>query len=158
MCLRYFPINYSKKLNLQNNILLNFKEELDKEIAAFDICHDSPRDIFELNEGFIHSPNYPYYYQNSKKCQINIRTRQQRLVIYMLKLNMEGKGMFSRKPNDFLQVQGGEKFHGKNLPAQVIYNGTERRVELNFETDWGTSTYLDFPKGFLLYFKRKYID
>lgn len=128
---------------------------MNEQIPSFDICHDSPRDLSELNEAFIHSPNYPYYYQNMKNCQINIRTRQQRLVIYMLRMNMEGKSWFTGKPNDFLQIQGGEKLHGKEIPPQIVYNGTESKVVLHFETDWGTSTYLDFPKGFLLYFKRK---
>ena len=128
---------------------------MDKEIASYDICNDSPRDIFDLNEGFIHSPEYPNYYSNSKKCQLSIRTSHQRLVIYMLTLNMERIGIFSRNPNDFLQVQGGEKLHGKNVPGQVIYNGTESKVELFFETDWATSTSLDSPIGFLLYFNRK---
>lgn len=143
--------------NFESNIAKVFyscvPKEMNDKIPSFDICHDSPRDLSELNEAFIHSPNYPYYYQNSKDCQINIRTRQQRLVIYMLRLNMEGKGLFSRQPNDFLQIQGGEKLHGKEVPPQIVYNGTERKVVLHFETDWGTSTYLDFPKGFLLYFK-----
>ena len=128
--------------------------EFDK-IASFDICHESPRVIFELNEGFIHSPDYPDYYHNSKDCHLSIRTRQERIAIYLLVLNMERKGIFSRKPHDFLQVQGGEKFHGKNVPAQFFYNGTEEKVEIYFETDWGTTIYLESPTGFLLYFKRK---
>lgn len=131
-------------------------EERNKNIPVFDICHESPRDVSDLSEGFIHSPKYPYYYQNSKNCQLNIRSNKQRLVIYMLKLNMEGKGFFTRQPNDFLQIQGGYKYHGKNVPPRIVYNGTDDKVEIKFISDWGTSTYLDFPKGFLLYFKRKY--
>jgi hypothetical protein len=55
-----------------------------------------------------------------------------------------------------LQVQNGHKYHGKEVPPVVVYNGTEEKVRINFQTDWGTSTYLDFPKGFLLYFHRKF--
>jgi hypothetical protein len=131
-------------------------DENNLQIPKFDICHESPRDISELHEGFIHSPNYPYYYQNSKDCTVNIMTKNQRLVIFMLRLNMEGKGFFTREPNDFLQVQNGHKYHGKEVPPVVVYNGTEEKVRINFQTDWGTSTYLDFPKGFLLYFHRKF--
>ena len=137
-------------------IIFQLTEDMNSTIIpSFDICHDSPRDLSELNEAFIHSPNYPFYYQNSKNCKINIRTRGMRLVIYMLRLNMEGLGLFSREPNEFLQIKGGEKIYGKEVPPRIVYNGTDSKVEVYFETDWGTSTYLDFPKGFLLYFKRK---
>lgn len=71
-------------------------------------------------------------------------------------MNMEGKGIFSRQPNDYLQIQHGTKYHGRSNPQIIAYNGTEDKVEISFMSDWGTTTYLDFPKGFLLYFERKY--
>ena len=74
----------------------------------------------------------------------------------MLKLNMEGKGFFTREPNDFLEIQGVHRYYGRDIPPKIIYNGTEDKVQIKFETDWGTSTYLEFPKGFLLYFQRKF--
>jgi hypothetical protein len=56
-----------------------------------------------------------------------------------------------------LQIQHGLKYFGKNQQPKIIFNGTDEKVTLDFQTDYGTSTYLDFPKGFLLYFQRNFI-
>ncbi len=131
------------------------EEMTDKSITSFDICQDSPKTIAGLARGFIHSPCYPKYYTNSKECYIKLETNGKRLVIYMITMNMEGKGFFTGQPNDFLQINNDSKYYGPNNPQQIIYNGTDEFVPIKFKTDYGTSTYLEEPKGFLVYFERK---
>jgi hypothetical protein len=77
-----------------------------------------------------------------------------RLVVYLLKMNMEGYGMF-REPKDFLHINNDKRLFGSATLPHIIFNGSNReRVNIKFKTDWITTSKLDNPKGFLLFFAR----
>ena len=121
---------------------------------SFDICdNDGPETILGVENGFVHSPSYPEYYGNNKNCYLNIGIPpKSRLTIYLINFNMEDISFFSRRPNDYLQIDNGSKIYGKKNPS-ILFNGSDKEsVKLNFITDFATLQTLDKPKGFIIYF------
>jgi hypothetical protein len=127
-------------------------------IERFDICQVSkiPDGVME---GFIHSPDYPKYYGNSRNCYLNLNLPNEnfRLFVYLISMNVESKGWFSRVPKDYLYIENIEKsFFGEYKPQIVL--AENRLTKFRFITDFVTSTSLNDPKGVLLYFKSKIIS
>ena len=126
----------------------------DNKIDRFDICQVSkiPDGVME---GFIHSPDYPKYYGNSRNCYLNLNLPNEnfRLFVYLISMNTESKGWFSRVPKDYLFVENLQKsFYGSNKQPLIIL-AENRLTKFRFVTDFVTSASLIDPKGVLLYFK-----
>lgn len=124
----------------------------------FDLCDSNgPDTILGVENGFIYSPNFPEYYGNNHECYVNLGIpKNKRLVVYLLKMNLEGNGVF-KVAKDYIQIEALPKLYGKAVLPHIVYNGSDReRVHIRFRTDWITTAKLEYPKGFLLYFSRKF--
>lgn len=121
----------------------------------FDICEDDgPEVLLDVQSGFIHSPDYPKYYGNSRSCALTIQVPvNKHLSIYLINMSLEKRSVFSSAIKDYLKVD--EKiFHGHSIiPARIFNQSGYANVRLEFVSDWITSSALASPKGFLLYFE-----
>jgi hypothetical protein len=70
-------------------------------------------------------------------------------------MNMEGLGMFSRQPKDYLKVSTTNKVYFGSQPFTSLTN-TTNDVVISFQSDFITTKQLPYPKGFLLYFSSKF--
>ncbi len=151
---KVFDFKVNKILDLHFFYLKYVIDFISESYKSFSICDpNGPDTILGLNNGFIHSPSYPEYYGNSHDCWVNVGVpKSTRLVLYLLKMNLEGYGMF-REPKDYLSVDNGVKLYGSALVPHTIYNSSDReKVHIKFTSDWITTTRLNYPKGFLIFF------
>jgi hypothetical protein len=158
----WYELKTIKCLNLflSTTIMIQHKKAFGSaRINKFDICGSSSTQIdSRYGSGFIHSPNYPNYYGNSKNCQLEIKIPDdKRIVIYVVRVSLEDTSVFHDGPNDFVQISGRDlssKLHGLHTLPKFIYEGNDRKqFYVNFKSDWITTQSLTFPKGFYIYFE-----
>lgn len=127
----------------------------------FDVCSETSEiDGAHVDAGFIHSPHYPDYYGNSRKCQIDLHVPvNKRVVLYAVRVSLESLSVVHGKPNDYVRVSDGSGsldfvYFGLHSLPKFIYEGSERPLlHVNFRSDWITTQRLAAPKGFLIYFE-----
>jgi hypothetical protein len=69
----------------------------------------------------------------------------------MIHMNMEGLGMLSRNPKDYVQISGiNQLLYGSHSFTPLI--NTTDSITIIFNSDFITLRQLPYPKGFLLYF------
>lgn len=155
--LHWFFINFVSKTNTKIN-LEDFQTQK-FNFDSFDICDKyGPEVIQGIDNGFIHSPNYPDYYSNNRNCYIKISIPEdKRLVVYLVQRSLEGKGIFNSRPKDFISFSSTTTFYyGYSNTPEVIYDGNDKeQFEIVFRSDWITSQSLNGPKGFLVFFECK---
>lgn len=124
-----------------------------------DICSSSGRlDGAKEKWGFIHSPNYPSYYGNSRSCNIDLAVpSDKRLVLFMVRVSMEDSSVFHGSANDYVRITADgldNVYYGLHPIPKSVYDGTTKRVlRVHFRSDWITTQRLLSPKGFLVYFE-----
>ncbi|KAI0978481.1 hypothetical protein GJ496_007988 [Pomphorhynchus laevis] len=106
-----------------------------------DICGDTPFFRFHIK---IHSPNYPNPYDNNLSCVKRIKVPKNYLItMYAHYFHLERgfRYLFTRKPNDYLQINDGPLLSGYRTDKYLL-EAEEGDVTLKFVTDyannWGT--------------------
>ncbi|CAF1129219.1 unnamed protein product [Adineta ricciae] len=124
------------------------------KLPRIDIC--SLQSLHDVNEGFIHTPNYPGGYPNSRTCSKTVPSPPEghRLKIYALDFDVEGLSALRlfgiTRINDWLQINNsGEKMYGSRPPYTPIFDDVIE-ASLMFKSDFA-NTKRPY-NGFLLYF------
>jgi hypothetical protein len=127
-------------------------------LPNFDICEaQGPDTLTGVERGYIHSPNFPAYYGNSRHCGMGIQVPANKyLAVYIVSLSIEGRGRFSSQVKDFLAIDGAKIYGHTEYPLIVLNQTGVDRVMFEFSTDWITLSLLSSPKGFLVYFECKF--
>ena len=75
-----------------------------------------------------------------------------RLLTYLIYVNVESEGWFSKVPVDYVFVENNRKsFCGSRKPQLIT--AENKTTRFRFLSDWSTTAKLRNPKGFILYFK-----
>jgi hypothetical protein len=129
------------------------------ELPNFDICDaQGPVALHGVSRGYIHSPNFPNYYGNSRRCAMSISVPEDKyLAVYVESLSMESRSRFSSQAKDFLRVDDLLLYGRSGTPALVFNHTGMDQVQFTFSSDWITTALLSSPKGFLIYFECKLI-
>ena len=126
------------------------------KLANFDICDpNGPATLLaDTTKGWIHSPGFPAYYGNNRKCELSVRVpRGKRLSMFLINLSLEHIGIFTSRVKDYVKI-GEQILYGKSAYPLMVYNETgEKTVKIEFISDWVTTSFLQNPKGFLIYFE-----
>lgn len=166
-----------KKKSFYMRIYLDFYSS---QLPRVDIC--SLQSLHGLTEGFIHTPNYPNNYPNSRTCSKTVPSPDAdhrydlipsssfqfhgisfRLKIYVIDFDIEGlsavRWIGLRRINDWLQINNnGEKLFGTR-PAYTLLFDDVIEAPLVFKSDFANSKR---PyNGFLLYFignRKTYVE
>jgi hypothetical protein len=124
------------------------------KLPRIDIC--SLQSLNGLTEGFIHTPNYPSNYPNSRTCSKTVPSpdAEHRLKIYALDFDIEGLSVLRwlgiTRINDWLQINNsGEKMFGTR-PSYTLLFDDVIEASLMFKSDFA-NTKRPY-NGFLLYF------